>query len=77
MTEGQIERCCEALEEALQGDGPERSDPLRLSRWPASPTLHDDLFRRLNASIGFDRRLWPQDVAGSRAHVEALATPGC
>ncbi len=33
---------------------------------------HPD-FQRLNASIGVDRRLWPQDVAQSRAHVKMLA----
>jgi argininosuccinate lyase len=33
-------------------------------------------FRRLNTSIGFDRRLWPQDLAGSRAHVRMLAEQG-
>jgi argininosuccinate lyase len=33
---------------------------------------HSD-FQRLNASIGFDRRLWPQDVAVSRAHAKMLA----
>jgi argininosuccinate lyase len=32
----------------------------------------DPLFERINASIGFDRRLWPQDIEGSRAHVRAL-----
>jgi len=36
---------------------------------------HPD-FRRLNASIEFDRRLWPQDVAQSRAHAEMLAARG-
>jgi argininosuccinate lyase len=36
---------------------------------------HPD-FRRLNDSIAFDRRLWPQDVAGSRAHVRMLAERG-
>ncbi len=30
-------------------------------------------FHRLNASISFDRRLWRQDIAGSRAHVSMLA----
>ncbi|HEY4452294.1 MAG TPA: argininosuccinate lyase [Solirubrobacteraceae bacterium] len=29
-------------------------------------------FQRLNSSIAFDRRLWPQDVAQSRAHVTML-----
>ena len=33
---------------------------------------HPD-FQRLNASLGFDRRLWPQDVAQSRAHARMLA----
>ena len=36
----------------------------------------DPLFRRLNASIGYDRRLWPQDVAQSRAHARALGSLG-
>jgi argininosuccinate lyase len=36
----------------------------------------DPLFARLNASIGFDRRLWPHDIEGSRAHVAALARAG-
>jgi argininosuccinate lyase len=33
---------------------------------------HPD-FQRLNASIGYDRRLWPQDLAQSRAHARMLA----
>jgi argininosuccinate lyase len=33
---------------------------------------HPD-FQRLNASIGYDRRLWPQDLAQSRAHAKMLA----
>src|SRR5580700_2734819 len=36
---------------------------------------HPD-FQRLNASIGFDRRLWPYDVAQSRAHARMLADRG-
>jgi argininosuccinate lyase len=36
---------------------------------------HPD-FQRLNASIGFDRRLWPQDIAQSRAHARMLAGRG-
>jgi argininosuccinate lyase len=36
---------------------------------------HPD-FRRLNDSIAFDRRLWPQDVAASRAHARMLAERG-
>ncbi len=33
---------------------------------------HPD-FQRLNSSIGFDRRLWPQDLAQSRVHATMLA----
>ena len=33
-------------------------------------------FQRLNASLAFDRRLWPQDIAQSRAHVRMLAARG-
>jgi argininosuccinate lyase len=36
---------------------------------------HPD-FQRINASIGFDKRLWPQDVRQSRAHVKMLAERG-
>jgi argininosuccinate lyase len=36
---------------------------------------HPD-FKRLNDSIAFDRRLWPADVAQSRAHVRMLAAQG-
>jgi argininosuccinate lyase len=36
---------------------------------------HPD-FQRLNASIAFDRRLWPQDIAQSRAHARMLAAAG-
>jgi argininosuccinate lyase len=36
---------------------------------------HPD-FQRLNASIDFDRRLWPQDIAQSRAHARMLAERG-
>jgi argininosuccinate lyase len=36
---------------------------------------HPD-FQRLNASIGFDQRLWAQDVAQSRAHARMLAERG-
>jgi argininosuccinate lyase len=36
----------------------------------------DPLFARLNASISFDRRLWPEDVRGSMAHARALRQAG-
>ncbi len=34
------------------------------------------LMERLNASIGFDKRLWAHDLAGSRAHATMLAARG-
>jgi argininosuccinate lyase len=35
-----------------------------------------DIMQRINASIGFDRKLWRQDIAGSRAHAAMLAHVG-
>jgi argininosuccinate lyase len=43
---------------------------------PRFETPQDPLFRRINASLGFDRRLWPQDVRGSLAHARALERAG-
>lgn len=34
------------------------------------------IMERINASIGFDRKLWAQDITGSRAHVAMLAAQG-
>ena len=36
----------------------------------------DPVFRAMNTSLGFDRRLWRQDVRGSRAHATMLAARG-
>jgi argininosuccinate lyase len=36
----------------------------------------DPVFQHLNASIAFDQRLWPQDLAQSRAHARMLAARG-
>ena len=36
----------------------------------------DPDFQRMNSSLGFDRRLWPQDIAQSRAHASMLAAQG-
>jgi len=36
----------------------------------------DPLFRRLNSSVAFDVRLWPQDVRASKAHARALREAG-
>ncbi len=42
-------------------------------RFAAAPA---DIMQRINASIGFDRALWRQDIAGSRAHAAMLAHVG-
>jgi argininosuccinate lyase len=40
-----------------------------------SESQHPD-FQRMNASLSFDRRLWPHDLAQSRAHARMLAACG-
>jgi argininosuccinate lyase len=44
-----------------------------MSRFAEPP---DPAFQALNRSLGFDRRLWPHDVAQSRAHAGMLAAIG-
>ncbi len=34
------------------------------------------IMQDINASIGFDRKLWRQDIRGSRAHAAMLAKIG-
>jgi argininosuccinate lyase len=40
---------------------------------PRLSQSQDPDFRRLNSSLAFDRRLWPQEIAASRAHARMLA----
>ena len=49
----------------------EKPDPQRTwgSRFTAKPS---DLMSRINASIGFDKRLWREDIAASKAHAAML-----
>ena len=42
-------------------------------RFGAGPA---SIMREINASIPFDKRLWKQDIAGSKAHVAMLAKQG-
>ena len=42
-------------------------------RFAAGP---DAIMEAINASIGFDRRLYAQDIRGSRAHAAMLARQG-
>ena len=34
------------------------------------------VMREINASIAFDKRLWREDIAASRAHAAMLGQPG-
>jgi argininosuccinate lyase len=43
---------------------------------PRLPDPQDPLFARLNASLAFDRRLWPQDVRASKVHARRLREAG-
>jgi argininosuccinate lyase len=42
-------------------------------RFASSPA---DIMEEINASIGFDKRLWRHDILGSKAHVAMLAATG-
>ncbi len=51
----------------------DRANDMWGGRFAAGP---DAIMEAINASIGFDRRLAPQDVAGSKAHAAMLAAQG-
>ena len=42
-------------------------------RFAAGPSV---VMQQINASIGFDRKLWRQDIRGSLAHAAMLAKMG-
>ena len=42
----------------------------------ASPPGPSAIMQEINASIGFDRKLWRQDIRGSLAHAAMLAKVG-
>jgi len=50
-----------------------RSNELWGGRFARGPA---EIMERINASIGFDRRMWAQDIAGSKAHATMLAAQG-
>ena len=56
--------------EVRTGDG---SNSMWGGRFAAGPA---SVMREINASIPFDKRLWKQDIAGSKAHVAMLAKQG-
>jgi argininosuccinate lyase len=52
---------------------PETPNPLRGQRFAAGPA---EAMQEINASIGFDRRLYAHDIAQSKAHAAMLAERG-
>ncbi|OYX14638.1 MAG: hypothetical protein B7Z09_11055, partial [Brevundimonas diminuta] len=53
-----------------QQDVPAQGQSLWGGRFSAKPA---DIMQAINVSIGVDKRLWAQDLAGSRAHCRMLA----
>src|SRR5690606_26074330 len=53
--------------------GFEMSNKMWGGRFASGP---DAIMEEINASIGFDQRLFPQDIAGSKAHATMLAATG-
>ena len=56
---------------------PRPADPIVTAPMPRFEGPPDPLFARLNASLGFDRRLWPQDVRSRRRTPEPCSAPAC
>ena len=52
---------------------PQKANAMWGGRFAAGP---DAIMEAINASIGFDRRLYAQDIRGSRAHAAMLAAQG-
>src|SRR5947209_6314706 len=52
---------------------PAKGQSLWGGRFEAKPA---ELMQAINVSIGFDKRLWAQDLAGSRAHAAMLKAQG-
>ena len=53
--------------------GEEGANVMWGGRFAAGPA---EIMQRINASIGFDRRLYAQDIAASKAHCEMLVRQG-
>ena len=61
-----------------RGNAPHMSDqPPRQKTWGGRfRGGASELMTRINASIGFDKRLWREDIAGSKAHAAMLREQG-
>ena len=53
--------------------GSQRSNAMWGGRYKLGPS---EIMERINASIGFDKRLYAQDIAGSMAHCDMLVAQG-
>ncbi len=62
-----------ATDGAAAGGSDSNRNTMWGGRFAAGP---DAIMEAINASIGFDRRLYAQDIAGSRAHAAMLAATG-
>src|SRR5438093_9076001 len=51
-------------------------DPTQRTWGGRFETKPDELMLRINASIGFDKRLWREDIAASKAHAAMLRDQG-
>ena len=56
-----------------QGISDDKANLMWGGRFAGGPAA---LMREINASIGFDKRLWREDIAGSKAHAAMLAKQG-
>ena len=75
--------CCSCIsntpetidEEGRFGDGPDNKSGNKMwgGRFASGP---DAVMEAINASIDFDRKLYAQDIAGSKAHARMLARQG-
>ena len=70
MSSGQVKQQESAQKESAQREGAHSTWGGRFSEAP------DALVARLNASVGFDQRLYAQDIRGSQAHAAMLAEQG-
>ena len=60
-------------EDRTQSSNSQGSNAMWGGRFEEGPAA---VMREINASIPFDKRLWQQDIAGSKAHVAMLAKQG-
>jgi argininosuccinate lyase len=57
----------------MDNPNPQKSNPMWGGRFGTGP---DAVMRAINASLPFDKRMWRQDIAGSKAHVAMLGAQG-